>query len=518
MIPFVARCLPRPTVWHMLAAILFFIICSSNVGAALAEESPSRSVVKVFATKKLPDISKPWAKQAPQEVYGSGVIINDNQILTNSHVIAYADQVYVQGYQSTEKISCKVLFQAPGIDLAILKPDDDSLFQQYPSLALSDNLPDIKQKVNVYGYPVGGKDLSVTEGIVSRIEYTSLFYDASGLMIQIDAALNPGNSGGAAVSDGKMIGLVCSKLVTAENIGYLIPAEEIKIFLKDCADGRYEGQYSLYGVAFQSSENDALRKRLDISKETTGLMVNTVKNKDPNFPLKPFDLITHIGDNAIDNEGDVRINENLRVSCGYLIPRLAKNGKVGMTIVRDGKTQKVEAPVSIESRKLIRFKGFTYPRYFIYGPLVFVDVPYIDVKQIFSTDKAVQFFAATGSPIVTRINDDVAFEGEELTGVFSPMFSHKITKGYNSKASGMGIVSHVNDVPVKNLVHLVELLRDNTNQFVTLRFANTQSERLVFDKKEIETATEDILSENGIRAQCSDDLKEVWEKKGIRSK
>jgi len=98
------------------------------------------------------------------------------------------------------------------------------------------------------------------------------------------------------------------------------------------------------------------------------------------------------------------------------------------------------------------------------------------------------------------------------------MFSHKVTKGYNSKASGMGIVSHVNDVPVKNLVHLVELLRDNTNQFVTLRFANTQSERLVFDKKEIETATEDILSENGIRAQCSDDLKEVWEKKGIRSK
>jgi|WetSurMetagenome_2_1015567.scaffolds.fasta_scaffold24279_4 S1-C subfamily serine protease len=504
------RCIIR---WHMLVAILCFAICSLNGGAAFAEESPPRSVVKVFATKKLPDISKPWTKQAPQEVYGSGVIINDKLILTNSHVIAYADQIYVQGYQSTEKISCKVLFQAPGIDLAILKPDDDTLFQQYPALALADNLPDMKQKVNVYGYPIGGKDLSVTEGIVSRIEYTNLFYEASGLMIQIDAALNPGNSGGAAVSDGKMIGIVCSKLVTAENIGYLIPAEEIKIFLNDCADGKYNGQYALYGVALQTSENDALRKRLGIPKETTGIMVNTVKSKDPNFPLKPFDLITHIGNNAIDNEGDVKLNENLRVASGYLIPRLAKDGKVEMTVVREGKAQKMEVSVSIESKKLIRFKGFTYPRYFIYGPMVFTEVPYLDIKQIFSQDKALQFFAATGSPIITRINDDVAFEGEELVGVFSPMFSDKITKGYNSKATGMGIVSHVNDVPVKNLVHLVELLRDNNNQFVTFRFANTQSERLVFDKKEIEAATEEILSENGIRAQYSDDLKEVWEKK-----
>jgi S1-C subfamily serine protease len=502
--------------YGMRIFILSLAICALNAGSGLAEDVVSRSVVKVFATKKLPDISKPWTKQAPQEVYGSGVIINDKQILTNSHVVAYADQIYVQGYQSTEKISCKVLFQAPGVDLAILQPDDDSIFKQYPSLALADYLPDTKQKVNVYGYPVGGKDMSITEGIVSRIEYTSLFYDASGLMIQIDAALNPGNSGGAAVSDGKMIGLVCSKLATAENIGYLIPAEEIKIFLNDCSDGKYDGQYALYGVNLQTAENDALRKRLGIPKETTGIMVNSINTKNTDFPLKPFDLITHIGQSAIDNEGDVRLNENLRVASGYLVPRLAKDGKVEMTVVRDGKARKIEVPVSIESRKLIRFKGFTYPRYFIYGPLGFTEVPYLDVKQIFSQDKVLQFFAATGSPVVTRINDDVAFDGEELVGVFSPMFSHKITKGYNTKATGMGIISHVNDVPVKNLVHLVELLRDNANQFVTFRFANSQSERLVFDKKEIEAATEEILSENGIRAQYSDDLKEVWEKKPAR--
>lgn len=492
--------------------IFFLMIMMFSVGKVFAEDAISRSVVKVLATKRSPDLSKPWTKQAPQEVYGSGVIISGNQILTNSHVIAYADQIYVQPYQSTEKIACKAIFQAPGVDLALLKPDDESIFKQYPGLTLADSLPQIKSTVNVYGYPIGGKEQSVTEGIVSRIEYGKLFYESSGLMIQIDAALNAGNSGGAAVSDGKMAGIVCSKLVTAENIGYLIPAEEITIFLQDCADGRYDGQYTLRGVDLQTAENEALRKRLGIAKEITGILVSNVNNIDPDFPLKPFDLITHIGQNAIDNEGSVRVNENLRLSAGYLIPRSAKNGKVEMTVVREGRAQKMDVPVSIESRNLIRFKGFTYPRYFIYGPLVFSEVPYIEMKQIYNQEKALLFFAATGSPVISRMNDTVAFEGEELVGVFSPMFSNRITKGYNTKATGMGIVSHVNDMPVKNLVHLVEMLRDNKDQFVVFRFANSQSERMVFDRQEIEAATEEILNENGIRNRYSEDLKPVWEK------
>lgn len=501
----------RGCLLNIIIALCAAMIAFSS-GSAYADDEVSRSVVKIIVTKRSPDLSKPWTKQSPREVYGSGVIMNDGRILTNSHVIAYADQIYVQPYQSTEKISCRILFQAPGVDLALLKPEDESLLEDYPGLALADYLPEIKSTVNVYGYPIGGKEMSVTEGIISRIEYGRVFYDSSALMIQVDAALNSGNSGGAAVSDGKMVGVVCSKLVSAENIGYIIPAEEVNIFLTDCADGTYDGQYMLRGVNMQTTENDALRKRLGIEKETTGIMVNSITNIDPDFPLKPYDLITHIGPNEIDNEGNVRINERLRLSSSYLIPRAAKDGKVEMTVFREGRSMKIDVPASIESQDLIRFKGFTYPRYFIYGPIVFTEVPYIEVRQIYAQEKALLFFTATGSPIITRMNDTVAFEGEELVGVFSPMFSHRITKGYNTKATGMGIVSHVNDVPVKNLAHLVEMLRDNKAEFVEFRFANSQSERIIFDRQEIEAATEEILSENGIRDQYSDDLKTVWEK------
>ena len=94
----------------------------------------------------------------------------------------------------------------------------------------------------VYGYPTGGTSLSITKGIVSRIEFTTFNASVAGLRIQIDAAINPGNSGGPVVVNDKMVGIAFSRLGCAENIGYIIPSEEIDLFLQDLADGRYDGK------------------------------------------------------------------------------------------------------------------------------------------------------------------------------------------------------------------------------------------------------------------------------------
>ena len=216
------------------------------------------AVVKVFSTMRRPDVAKPWAKQAPAEATGSGVIIDGHRILTNAHVVAYASQVQVQGNQSGDKVSASVEAFAPGIDLAVLKLEDESFFNTRPALPRAKALPQVKDPVLAYGFPAGGTSLSITRGIVSRIEFVPYNYLTSGLRIQIDAPINPGNSGGPAVADGRMIGLTFSHLSNSENIGYIIPNEEIELFLTDIEDGHYDGKPGMYD-GLQTLENPALR-------------------------------------------------------------------------------------------------------------------------------------------------------------------------------------------------------------------------------------------------------------------
>ena len=139
---------------------LFFSF--ENFEPLYAQDQVSKSVVKIIATKRYPDLSKPWAKKSPQEESASGVIIDNNRILTNAHVVAFASQMYIQPYQSAEKLEAEVIAIAPGIDLALLKLDDESFFNKYPNLPFVDSLPKIKDTVNVYGYPLGGEEQSVT--------------------------------------------------------------------------------------------------------------------------------------------------------------------------------------------------------------------------------------------------------------------------------------------------------------------------------------------------------------------
>src|SRR5450432_1248541 len=230
------------------------------------------SVVKIFSTMRYPDPFKPWTKQAPSEATASGVVIEGKRILTNAHAVLYASQVQVQANAAGDKVSATVLAIAPGIDLAVLQLDDPSFFDTHPPVARASKLPQIKDPVLAYGFPTGGSSLSITKGIVSRIEFALYNYPVSGLRIQIDAAINPGNSGGPAMDGDNMIGLAFSHLGGAENIGYIIPCEEIDLFLKDIASGRYHGK-PVYFDELQTLENPTLRAFLKLAKTDQGIVV-----------------------------------------------------------------------------------------------------------------------------------------------------------------------------------------------------------------------------------------------------
>jgi S1-C subfamily serine protease len=498
----------RPTL--LLRLLLAYALCSCALpthAEAPAAESTLRvedSVVKVFSTIRLPDTSKPWTKQSPHEATGTGVIIEGHRILTNAHVVLYASQVQVQANQAGDKISATVEFAAPGIDLAVLKLEDDSFFDARPPLKRASLLPEVKDAVMAYGFPTGGTSLSITKGIVSRIEFTGYNNYVSGLRIQIDAAINPGNSGGPAVVGDRMIGLAFSTLGGTQNIGYIIPCEEIELFLQDIKDGHYDGKPALYDE-LQTLENPALRSFLKLDKSIQGIVVHEPSSPASSNPLKEWDVITRIGDTPVDDQGMVKAGPNLRLRFHYLIQKLAKQGVVPLTVVRQGKELNIQVPATPGHPRLIPDLQGSYPSYFVYGPLVFSSAT---TQFVGANNQKMGSFIHNGNPMVTRFSQTPTFQEEELVVVASPFLPHKLAKGYSNPVAQ--IVKSINGVPIKNLRHLVQVLRDLKDEFLVLAFAQSGAESMIFTRKDMLTATEEILTDNGIRSQGSPDTLAVW--------
>ena len=515
--------MPHRTPFNRLLCTGFLAACATltlpTSGATPRSQSGDpagieNSVVKVFSTMRYPDPFKPWTKQAPAEATGSGVVIEGRRILTNAHVVLYASQVQVQASAAGDKVSATVVAVAPGIDLAVLQLDDPTFFDAHPPLARAGKLPHIKDAVLAYGFPTGGNSLSITKGIVSRIEFASYNYPVSGLRIQVDAAINPGNSGGPAIADDKMIGLAFSKLGgDTQNIGYIIPNEEVELFLKDIADGHYDGKPAMYDD-LQTLENPALRDFLKLDKSVEGMVVHRTAGTDPAYPLKEWDVISRIGDTPIDNQGMVKVDKDLRVSFGYLIQKLANDGKLPLTVVRGSKAVAIQLPVSKEHPTLVADLRGGYPSYFIYGPLVFSPATWQLVSGLQNSVGMMRMLGLAKSPLVTRALDEPDATLEELVVIASPFFPHKLVNGYSSPVGS--VVYAVNGTRIKSLQHLVAVLRDLMDPFVTFEFDQKGGEALVFSRPAIVSATEEILMDNGVRAQGSPDTLAVWQNKNAK--
>lgn len=481
----------------------------ASADAAL-QERVEQSVVQIFATVRAPDLSRPWTKQPPSEVTGTGIVVEGKRILTNAHVVAYSGEIQVQAHGTGTKVGAKVVALGAGIDLAILEVDDETLFEGREPLPRSRDLPGIKDTILAYGYPTGGTNLSITKGIVSRIDFVDSRFDVPALRIQVDAAINPGNSGGPAVSGGNLVGLVFSHLRNAQNIGYIIPTEEIELFLADVADGTYDGKPRLPITAW-NLENPALRASHGVPKETTGVLVDASFGDDPATRLERWDVITHVGNDRVDNQGMVSLPGMPRLSCLYLVQRTIEDGVVPVTVLRDGVEKRLAVPtVRVVPTVMPTLVG-DYPRWFIFGPVAFSAATNQFARSAMTSGELAAMLAARGNPLLTRLLDAPAFPGEELVIVCAPLFPHPLSRGYGNPTGG--VVATVNGRKVENLLHLVTLLRDLEEEFVTIEFAGTMAMPLVLPRDAAEAATETILGDNGVRARGSPDTMRVWDSK-----
>lgn len=356
----------------VLALSVECIGLSSSLNAGLLR--PHESVILIRSVKQDYNYVTPWKRMPLSRVSGSGFIVAGNKILTNAHNVSNSRYVELRKENVAERHLARVVFVAHDCDLAMLAVDDASFFEGTVALELA-GIPKVNSTVSTYGFPVGGDRISVTEGVVSRVQMDTYVHSAadSHLVIQTDAAINPGNSGGPVIQDGKVVGVAFQGLTGADNIGYMIPTTVIRHFLDDVADGEYHAFGSMGMIFYPGLHNPSYRDYLKVPPNEDGVVVlDTVMHSSLESVLKPADVMTRIDDYNIDNDGMVNVH-GLRLSVSEVVESKQIGETTELTFYRQGKRMTGTATVALNRPIFERSRQYDRPPpYVCFAGLVFV--------------------------------------------------------------------------------------------------------------------------------------------------
>ncbi|HHD82003.1 MAG TPA: serine protease, partial [Campylobacterales bacterium] len=349
----------------------------------------------------------------------------------------------------------------------------------------------------VYGYPMGGHTISVSTGIVSRIEHNR--YAHSGkrfLSIQIDAAINPGNSGGPTISNGKIVGVVMQGITLAQNIGYMVPVDVIQHFLKDVDDGKHDG-FPKLGIMTDKIENPSLKEYYKLSEDSGGiLVVDIVHNSALKDILQIDDIITSIDGHRIENDGTVQFRKNQYTHFKYFIDLHQYGDEVTLEVLRDGKkkTLKAKLPDSASDERssygVLEYDKM--PTYFMLGGYVFSPVTQ-NLLNSSATPMLGLRYAATKFP--TK-------EKQELVVLLKVLASSHSRGDYGVS---MWHIQKVNGKEFKDFKEFYKLVMETKAKFVILE--DEDGAKVVINKEEAQKSEPELLRRYSIKANKSDDLK-----------
>ena len=356
----------------LLALSVECVGLNSSLNAGLAR--PHESVILIRSVKQDYNYVTPWKRAPLSRVSGSGFIVAGNKILTNAHNVSNSRYVELRKENVAGRHVARVVFVAHDCDLAMLAVDDASFFEGTVALELA-GIPKVNSTVSTYGFPVGGDRISVTEGVVSRVQMDTYVHSAadSHLVIQTDAAINPGNSGGPVIQDGKVVGVAFQGLTGADNIGYMIPTTVIRHFLDDVEDGQYHAFGSMGMIFYPGLHNPSYRDYLKVPPNEDGVVVlDTVMHSSLESVLKPADVMTRIDDYNIDNDGTVNVH-GLRLSVSEIVESKQIGETTELTFYRQGKRMTATATVALNRPILERSRQYDRPPpYVCFAGLVFV--------------------------------------------------------------------------------------------------------------------------------------------------
>lgn len=360
----------------MKSLCIFFAFASPLFLSAQPIEATSDAwagIVNINAASLTPNYREPWNGGRPGGGSGTGFYIGENRFLTNAHVVSNAAKLVVRFSNDPQPREARIVHIAHDCDLAMIEVVDKRVTEKLTPLEIGE-MPKLNTEVIAVGFPIGGSRVSVTRGVVSRIDFNAYSHSAtdSHLVIQIDAAINPGNSGGPVLQDGKVVGVAFQGLFGgAQNVGYMIPIPVVKRFLADIEDGSYD-RYVDLAVSDFPIENRAQRKALGLKDDGIGVMVGSVSAAGSAADLlQPGDVILGVDGHEVFSNGLVRVDGEL-VNMNEIVERKFAGDTIRVDFLRN--KEKMEGVIQLQTFQPALRLGNSYdqrPRYVVYAGLVF---------------------------------------------------------------------------------------------------------------------------------------------------
>ena len=341
------------------------------------QEQVKDTVVQVFSQIAEFDLLQPYRTPQQYSVCGSGFFINeDGYLITNAHVINQARSVWIQ-IPSLGRciIDVEVIGMTPDRDIALLcvKPAGLELIRsalgKVPYLTFGDS--DVVRRADeslALGYPLGQQSLKSTTGVISGHEQH---------LIQISAAINPGSSGGPLLNEmGQVIGINAAGITEAQNIGYAIPINDLKIVLPDLYKTKLLRKPFL-GVLYNNA-SEALTEYLGNPAPGGCYIVEVVKGSTMyRAGVKPGDMLYEINGHQLDFYGDMNVpwSED-KISIIDYVSRIPAGDQMHVVVYRKGERKEFTMGFDLSELPAIRkvYPGYESIDYEVFAGMVVMEL------------------------------------------------------------------------------------------------------------------------------------------------
>lgn len=468
-----------------------FVSVRQTVPFQVLQKDVMNAVIHIFATSCEPLHYQPW-KVNTNSCTGTGFIISERRIVTNYHVVQYCSVVQVKRRQLDKMFLAKRVAYSIETDLAILTVTDDKFWEKLVPLSLGE-LPTLQDPVTVMGYPLGEENICITAGVTSRIQMRSFSQTNSFLVVQIDAAINNGNSGGPALNKfNQVVGVAYEKFSSGDvdNVGYLISIDTLTRFLIDVKKNGYYTGSCISGFRFQELQNDDMRRYLKMKPEESGVLIVDVNDYESCEVLQKGDIVTAVDGVNISNSGSVMHYSGEWMPFHSIVVSKFVGDILHLSIIRKEKRIEVsyQVPNALGSDLVPLHRSETIPGYLIFAGFVFIVLTQEYLRSAFGS--AFSVMAPNHLVNLWRhgSNDDI----EEVV-IIGNVLTSEINIDY-LYAEDEQVIS-VNNTKIRSLKHLSDVLHDCEEEFLRFDLSNGM---IVLDHQKAIAANNVILTQHNI--------------------